>query len=51
MSTIYSKFKISWLLDLKQTLCEICFLSVSLEDFGIEDLTEGTLYPQVRTKS
>lgn len=26
-------------------------LSVRLEDLGIEDLTEETLYPQVRTKS
>ena len=24
---------------------------VRLEDLGIEDLTEGTLYPQVRTNS
>ena len=24
------------------------FFSVRLEDLGIEDLTEGTLYPQVR---
>lgn len=27
------------------------FFSVRLEDLGIDDLTKGTLYPQVRTNS